>query len=50
MNAEDFYAEFKSALNYLGLAWGEKELAICKVAGGIFYVSYADKVASFRVS
>ena len=50
MNAEDFYAEFKSALKYLGLTWGEMELATCKVEGGIFYVSYANKIASFQVS
>lgn len=30
MNAETFYEEFKAALTYLGVSWGDKEqVAVC---------------------
>lgn len=34
MNGEDFYEEFKLALNYLGLKWGEKDKAIVTIDSG----------------
>lgn len=43
MNADDFYEDFKDALKYLGLAWGDKHLAQVRLTAGAFCLSYGGR-------
>ena len=49
MLASDFYEEFKDALKYLGLKWGEMDLAQVSVINDKFIMSYGTKVVVFGV-
>lgn len=48
MNADFFYEEFKAALKFLGLEWGQKELATVTVADGCLVITY--KYLSVRIA
>ena len=50
MNAEDFYEEFKQALKFLDVPWGEKELVTVDVRYGRFVMAYDGRDVSFKVS
>lgn len=43
MNADEFYEDFKDALKYLGLSWGQKDLAQVCFDGGSFCLSYGGR-------
>ena len=45
MNADDFYEEFKNALDFLGLQGGHKELALVSIKGESIVFSYGTKSA-----
>ena len=50
MNAEEFYAQFKEMLSYLGLRWGDKHLAkVGFTADGSFCLSYKGREARISV-
>ena len=49
MNAEQFYDEYKNCLNFLGVKWGEKELATVSVKEGWVVISYDGRQATFLV-
>ena len=49
MNADQFYDEFNNCLNYLGLKWGEKELATVSIKDGWVVMSYDSRQISFSV-
>ena len=40
MNGEDFYEEFKEALKFIGLRWGEKDKATIEIWNGSIVISY----------
>lgn len=49
MNACEFYENFKEALDYLGLRWGNMALATVSIDGNKFTLSYGDKSATVTV-
>ena len=49
MNACNFYENFREALVYLGLQWGNMTLATVSIDNNKFTVSYGDKSATIVV-
>lgn len=49
MNAEDFYEEFKNALNFLGLGWSQKHLAKVFIKDGAFWMCYGSRTVSLKL-
>lgn len=50
MNAEQFYEDFKAALSYLGLRWGDMGLAqVHLTQTGCVVLVHGGKAASFEV-
>lgn len=49
MNAEQFYEEFKDALNYLGPGFKWKEQVIIQCKDGRIIMTFDGKEASFTV-
>ena len=45
MNADEFYEEFKNSLDFLGLGWADKELALVSIKGESIIFSYGTKSA-----
>lgn len=48
MNAENFYEEFKEALRYLGVSWGNKHLIEVEIKKGKFVMRYGMKEISIK--
>lgn len=44
MNADEFYEDLKKALDYLGLAWGQKHWAEVWMDGNRFCLAYGGRV------
>jgi hypothetical protein len=49
MNADEFYEGFKDALAYLGLAWGQKDLATVHIEGDRLVVSHGAYSATIQL-
>jgi hypothetical protein len=49
MNADDFYEEFKNALDYLGLKWGEKAVAKVQLRNDAVVLSWGNREAAIIV-
>ena len=49
MNADEFYEDFKDALKYLGLSWGQKDLAQVWLEGGSFCLAYGGRETRVRL-
>ena len=49
MNAEEFYEEFKAALNYLEIPWGRKEEVEIYVNENSFVMTANGKLVSFEL-
>lgn len=49
MNADEFYEDFKDALKYLGLSWGQKDLAKVWFEGGSFCLTYGGRETRVRL-
>ena len=49
MNAEEFYDEFKAALDFLGLRWGDKDKATIWVRDGYLVLSVPGREASIQL-
>jgi len=49
MNAEQFYEEFKSCLQFLDLSWGNKGLATVSIKDGCVVVSHLGRQAMFSL-
>jgi hypothetical protein len=45
MNAEQFYEDFKAALNFLGVAWGDKDAVEVRLDEGQFCLAHCGKEA-----
>ena len=45
MNGEEFYAEFKEALRYLGVEWGNKEVVTMKLVPDAIVLHYGHREA-----
>ena len=45
MNAEDFYEEFKAALQFLGVPWGEKHTVDMLIVGDCLVLKVPGKEA-----
>lgn len=43
MNADEFYADFKGALTYLGLTWDQKHWAEVWMNGDRFCIAYGGR-------
>jgi hypothetical protein len=50
MDAEEFYIEYKAALVYLGISWGDKSDVAVWVQGGYFIMSANGKQAHIKLS
>ena len=49
MNAEDFYAEYKAALAFLGVAWADKEQVSMSIQGDFLVFTVPGKEARIRL-
>lgn len=49
MDAETFYQEFKDALLYLGLSWGDKALAAVRIEGDKLVFEYGARAAVLQL-
>lgn len=49
MNADDFYQDFKDALEYLGLPWGQKQQALVWLDGEAFCLAYGGRETRVRL-
>lgn len=50
MDAEEFYLEYKAALTYLGVAWGDKSDVAVWVQDGYFIMSANGKQAHIKLT
>jgi hypothetical protein len=49
MNAEDFYEQFKEALKFLGVPWGEKEKVTVTIFDKSIRFAYLNKECGFEL-
>ena len=49
MNAENFYEEFKEALKYLGVGWGNKNLIEVKIKKDKLVMKYGGKEVHIKI-
>lgn len=50
MNGEQFYEEFKNALKYLGLGWGDASAMTVYIHEQDLYFSYGGRTLSVHIS
>jgi hypothetical protein len=49
MNAADFYENFKDALKYLGVDWGEMDQVVVNIVDGKFVMTAANKSCTLEM-
>lgn len=49
MNGEEFYQNFKEALAFLGLDWGDKNEMTVKIEDGKIWFTHGDRSAGFKL-
>lgn len=50
MDGEEFYQEFKNALDYLGVSWGEKEKVQVWVADGLLWLRHGPRTVRLEIN